>query len=85
MIGTASAIARMVGIITSPLAPTSVSNASPPIMPKIKEKEDENDDDDEEKEGIDLESPEFNHPVVVRGTDLPAGMLLFRNLNTFYL
>jgi hypothetical protein len=64
-IGTAAAIAKMVGIITSPQPVTTVANAPKfttpdEIIPIVND--------------IEMQA-EFNRPVIVRGTDLPAGML----------
>lgn len=74
IIGTAAAIARMVGIITSPHPASNISNAptahSPSPSPPPMDEEERKDMINNE---IDLENPEFDRPVVVRGTDLPAG------------
>jgi hypothetical protein len=58
----------MVGIITSDAVAANVANAPKPGTVKG--------DKIKMLDGMELESLEFERPVVVRGTDLPAGMLI---------
>lgn len=61
----------MVGIISTTSSAVGVTS-----LPKFGSGE------SSEKREMDLEMQEFNRPVVVRGTDLPAGTILY--LISFY-
>ncbi len=73
--GTATAIARMVGIITGDNIPNGVAD-----LKQAKKRLTPTGYEDQASELPDLEMQEFDQPVVVKGSDLPTGNIINKNV-----